>query len=116
MAIITIQDVRDAKPDMIYYGALSCWWTHDPNHLCRLPNGKGGHTLPCDPRGGVLMQTDDVEGFLKAAENNPGHYGRHGIKAFEAAHHLNCIVSEKDKRSTCMRSWEEYNIMLDKEI
>lgn len=105
---ITLQDVRNAKPEMIFYGALTPWWTHDRNDLCLLPSG-----IPCDPLGGVLMQTDKVEEFLEAAEKNPGHYGRHGLRAFMAAHNDNCVLSHQDPRPACFRSWEQYNDALD---
>lgn len=105
---ITIQHVRDAKPEMIFYGANTCWWTHDPSHLCKHPSG-----LPCDPRGGMLFETDQVDKFLDAAEASPEHYGRHGLRAFEAAHHLNMRVGIRDHRSTCFREWEEYNAAID---
>lgn len=106
---ITLAEVKAAKPDMIFYGAMSCWWTHDPTHLGRT----AGRGLPCDPRGGVLFETGDVEGFLRCAEELPSHYGRHGLRAFIAAHHLNCQHSEEDPKPWCMRSWEEYNEGLD---
>lgn len=107
---ITLAEIRAAKPDMIFYGATTCWWTHDPAHLGRTAVEPG---LPCDPRGGVLFQTEDVEGFLRGAEENPDHYGRHGLRAFVSAHHLNCQRSEEDARPWCMRTWEEYNDALD---
>lgn len=96
-------------PSKIYYGANTCWWTDDPRHLCRHPESG----LPCDPRGGMLFETTDVEGFLARAEANPDFYGRHGLRAFMAAHHLNCVVSKEDARSTCFRIWDEYNDILD---
>jgi len=105
---MTLAGVRAAKPDMIFYSAGTCWWTHDPLHL-----GTNASGLPCDPRDGVLFQTEDVEGFLKAAVENPGHYGRHGLRAFVAAHHLNCQLSEDDSRAWCMPTWDEYNEALD---
>lgn len=106
---VTLEQVREAKPAMIYYGANTCWWTHDPNHLSRTT----GVGLPCDPRGGVLFETDDIEGFLKAAERNAQHYGRHGLRAFMAAHHLNCILSLSEPRPWCSPDWLEYNEALD---
>jgi hypothetical protein len=105
---ITMADVRNCKPEMIFYGAVTPWWTHDPNHLCFLPNG-----LPCDPRGGVLMQTDKVESFLSRAEAEPSFYGKHGLRTFMAAHHDNCQVSDTDTRRTCLTDWNEYNKALD---
>lgn len=107
---ITLAEVRVAKPDTIFYGAMTCWWTHDPTHLGRTV---GEHGLPSDPRGGVLFQTEDVEGFLRCAEEDPGFYGRHGLRAFMAAHHLNCRRAEDDSRPWCMGTWDEYNEALD---
>lgn len=108
---VTLADVRAAKPEMIFYSVNTCWWTHDPRHLCRHPTG-----LPCDPRGGMLMQTDKPERFLASAAKNPTHYGRHGLRAFEAAHHENVQVSESDVRATCFKEWEDYNRLIDEHL
>ncbi|MFH1603899.1 MAG: hypothetical protein ABIH03_08330 [Pseudomonadota bacterium] len=111
---IDLAEVRAAKPKTIYYGARTCWWTHDPRHLGRHRSG-----LPCDPRGGLLFETDDVEGFLRATEEEARkppevcQYGKHRLRAFMAAHHLNCHVSATDWRSTCFTSWDDYNRILD---
>ena len=59
------------------------------------------------------MRTDDVDGFIRAAEERPEAYGRHGLLAFLAAHNANCVVSAEDSRSTCLRTWDEYNAVLD---
>jgi len=108
---MTLEDIRAAKPERIYYGANTCWWTHDPADLSRHPEAG----LPCDPRGGMLMMTDDVEGFLSAAEANPEHYGKHGLRAFLAAHHRNMTRSRADVRPWCFRTWAEYDAVLDGE-
>lgn len=115
---ITLEDIRAAKPEMIYYGANTCWWTHDPEHLSSTAgavNRATGRTmsLPCDPRGGMLFQTEDVEGFLRSAEEHADAYGRHGLDAFMAAHHLNCQRSREDQRPWCMPTWDEYNDAID---
>lgn len=134
--LISIDDVRAAKPKMIFYGANTCWWTHDPNHL--RVNGRFGPpprqdaigssiivpyrperrtvnpgSIPTDPRGGVLFQTDDIEGFLKSAEANVEHYGKHGLRAFIAAHHANSFLSDADPRPWCSDNWDEYNDAID---
>ena len=101
----TLADVRADNPETIYYGVNTCWWTHRPEYLYR----EGG--LPCDPRGGMLMQTDDPEAFLKAAEDNPEAYGKHGITAFEAA--LMGNVTAPNGRPTCYKTWDEYNAAID---
>ena len=106
--MITLEQVKDANPSIIYYGVKTCWWTHRAQDLRVLPNG-----LPCDPRGGVLMQ-GDAKGFLANAERQAPHYGRHGIEAFMAAHNDNCVVSPTDTRPTCLQSWDAYNDLLDR--
>ena len=72
------------------------------------------HRLPCDPRGSVLFQTEDVQGFLNAAASNPQHYGKHGLRAFMAAHHSNAQLSLTDPRPWSAESWDEYNAALDR--
>jgi hypothetical protein len=143
---ITFEQVRMAKPEMIFYGANTCWWTHDPRHLSQTPPASeaevrsiaetfrlnsdrkdapleeflerarrsSAHRLPCDPRGGMLFQTDDVEGFLNAAVQNATHYGKHELRAFMAAHHQNCILSLDNPRPWCAREWQSYNDALDR--
>jgi hypothetical protein len=123
-ARINLVAVREAKPAKIYYGANTCWWTHDPEHVRQTraafavlhPDVPAANHLPCDPRGGVLFETDDVEGFLAAAEEKPEHYGHHGLAAFMAAHHLNCVRSRSDPRSWCFREWDDYSRLLDEAL
>ena len=109
---ITLDQVRAAKPTKIYYGVRTCWWTHNPLHLSK----HQGTGLPCDPRGGVLFETDKVEEFLSAAEQSPGHYGRFGLQAFIAAHHLNCVIGKDNPRPWCFPSWDEYNRLIDEAL
>ena len=71
------------------------------------------HRLPCDPRGSVFMEAD-LKGFLTAARNSREHYGKHGLRAFMAAHHLNCVLSLEDERPWSERTWEAYNEALDR--
>src|SRR5262249_15436648 len=106
---ITIADVRDAKPATIYYAANTCWWTHNPAHLGKLPDSG----LPCDPRGSVLFQTEegDAERFPTSAEANLNHYGKHGLRAFMAAHHQNAHLNG---RPWSARRWDSYNAVLDR--
>ncbi len=104
---VTLADVRAAKPAMIFYSVNTCWWTHRSADLC---STGGPVSLPCDPRGGMLMQTPDVEDFLSGAESNPAFYGPHGLRAFEAALHGNVTIHG---RPTCFRQWGEYSALLD---
>src|SRR5262249_46219916 len=92
---------------MIWWAADTCWWTHNPAHVSKRPDSG----IPCDPRGSVLCQTDDVEGFLARAEVNTDQYGKHGIRAFMSAHHQNAHLNG---RPWSARSWDSYNAALDR--
>lgn len=116
---VTTEKVLADKPTMIFYGAMTPWWTHKEEHLSKIQMrgklkifDKAGKVrdveptgLPCDTRGGTLFQTDKVRYFLLNAHKHPDVYGRHGVKAFELAHHEN--------RSMALENWEEYNALLD---
>lgn len=105
---ISLEEIRASKPKTIFYGANTCWWTHDPSHLNTTTNG-----LPCDSRGGVLMQTNDVEGFLASAEENAEHYGPFGLTTFLASHHLNCSMKNDDGIVPwCFSQWSSYTAVL----
>lgn len=109
---ISLEEIKAAKPATIYYGVNTCWWTHRAEDLRTLPPREPGRSgLPCDPRGGVLMMGDAMD-FLANAESQPEHYGRYGMAAFMAAHNDNCVVSVEDHRSTCLRTWAEYNELI----
>lgn len=107
---ITLDQVRAAKPKMIFYSVHTCWWTHDPEHL------RTDTAIPTDPSGSPLFETDDAEAFLKMAIQNSVHYGKHRLDAFMAAHHLNCVVSLDDPRPYCGREWQQYNDAIDKGV
>lgn len=51
--------------------------------------------------------------FLQAAQNDPEHYGRNGLRAFMAAHHANCHISQRDMSPCCAVGWDLYNDQLD---
>ena len=104
----TIEHIRADKPEMIYYGAQSCWWTHRDQDLRFHENG-----IPCDPTGGVLLQSDNPEYFLAQAEENPEHYGKHGLRAFMASHNDNCQESKNRAYHFVVDGWDEYNRLLD---
>lgn len=145
--IITLDQIRALKPKTIFYGANTCWWTHDPLHLgrpappseerikrfaetlklnarpgmfsdeqflerARKAMSEGGP--PCDPSGGMLFETDYVEAFLNAAILAENHYGKHGLRAFVAAHHQNSIHDIGDPRPWCHPSWDAYNDAIDR--
>ncbi len=57
------------------------------------------------------METRNVEGFLRGAEENPEYYGPHGLAAFELALHGNVLAG--DGNPTCFEKWEEYGALLD---
>jgi hypothetical protein len=105
---ICLEQIKACTAPTVYFAMHTCWWTHDPSHLYTLP----GTSIPCDPRGSVLMNAPLAD-FIAAAEGNPGHYGKHGLAAFMAAHHLNCQVAADDPRPTSLKTWDEYNQALD---
>lgn len=114
---LTIEDIRAANPKTIFYGSRTAWWTHDPEDLHTtkpLPesfspkgakNGFGGG-MPCGASGEMLYEMHEPEKWLKAAESKPGHFGKHGIKAFMASHAQNC-------NGVFSPNWNDYNNMLD---
>lgn len=121
--MITFEEVLAAKPAMIFYGAQTPWWTHNSEHLhstgeLKMKVGPSKDKmrevtspgLPCDPRGGMLMQTDKPEEFLEGAKRAAieGRYGRHGIYCFMEAHHQNM--------RTPLDNWDAYNDRLDEKL
>ena len=99
--LIKLEDVRAAKSDSLYFAPNTLWWTHESAHLS-VAQLRRQHIIR------------DEETFLKAAEYNPSQFGRHGLRAFLAAHHLNCYVSFDDLSHTSARTWNEYNDALDR--
>ena len=104
----TLEEIKAAAPRTIWWSVSTCWWTHRAEDLYWGDSPTG---LPCDPRGGMLMM-GDASGFLAHAETNPSFYGSHGLDAFIAAHNDNCVVSLADRRTACLRTWQEYNDLL----
>lgn len=112
--LITLKDienrVKSKSGRKVIYGAMSPWW-YIGKPLYRVPNAE--FPLPCDPRGGLLLETDDLEGFLKAAKDNVDKYGKYGLDAFMLAYHGN-VITDKGL-PTCLKSWKEYNDLIDKD-
>ncbi len=113
--LTSLQQLRDARPAMIFYSIRTCWWTANPDDLC-CPEGHPMKDceyrgIPLDPAGAPLCQTDDIDAFLREAEVNPSHYGRHGLEAFILAYHGNIVSEEGLPR--CATKWDSYNSLLD---
>lgn len=112
--IKVLADSCKAKGGVLVYAVHSPWWmiweTADTQPPYRVPGG----SVPCDPRGSVLLQTDDPHAFIAPAESNPSHYGKHGLRAFVAAYHGNVVV-EKGGRflPTSLDSWDAYEAAID---
>lgn len=104
------QAMELCEKKMVFYGANTCWWTADPKDLHKHPTAG----LPCDPRGGMLMQTKERDGmtFIKSALAVPEHYGKHGIRAFLLAYH-GCVKVKETGLATCFATWDEYNQLID---
>lgn len=100
--------IESVRGEMLYYATLTTWWTTNREHIYRKPDDS---RLPCDPRGSVLFQTNNVEGFLAAARGNPDHYGRHRLRAFMAARHG--VIVAPSGLPTSVRTWDEVNRLLD---
>jgi len=92
----------------LVYAIHTCYWKLG-NPIYTIP----GSSLPCGPRKEVLLETDKPIAFIKAAEDNPSFYGKHGLDSFVAAYHGN-IVTE-DGRPTSFKTWNEYDNLLDQE-
>lgn len=99
------EDIASGKSTMIFYSSRSAWWTHLESDLIGATKKS---TIPCDPSGSPLFQTDDTLGFMKAAESKPEHYGKHKMDAFMKSHHQNCD-------GHCFMDWSKYNDVLDAE-
>ena len=92
----------------LVYAAQTCWWkVGDPIYKC------SDSSLPCGPRGEMLLETDNPLGFIEQAEKNIQHYGKHGIRAFVAAYHENIVVAH-NCLPTSFNSWDKYNDIIDK--
>ncbi|MES2462767.1 MAG: hypothetical protein V4671_19470 [Armatimonadota bacterium] len=108
---ITLADVRAAKPEVIYYGAMSCWWTHDPSHVGRTP----GHTEADILRIAEIMRlnsstpTAPLDSFMERAQSM--------AKRPLPADSLGGVLCQTDKPEDFLRNAEQnsrYNAALDK--
>ena len=95
---------------ILVYGASTCYWLIGRPVYSHPDTG-----LPCGPRSEMLMECHDPSGFIRDAEDNPQYYGRHGLDAFIAAYHGNLVVASSGF-PTSYSSWEEYNLLLDKQL
>ncbi len=82
--MITFEEIKKAKPKMIYYSANTVFWTHDPADLVPGP-------VPLDIFGSPLFQSEDVKGFLneEAIKLHTHVYGKDPIKTLTACHAQN---------------------------
>ena len=122
--MISLQEIKDVSPryeyccdpetgekniQMAFYSISCCWWTSFAEDLGHtepaqtIRNGKPIgklNSLPCCPNCGSLLLQAPLLKFLKAAEENPGHYGEKGLNALLTAHHRNSMI--------CYQKWEQY--------
>lgn len=99
-----------ARSTFLVYAIHTPWWFIGED----LPYHKPGmYPLPCDPRGSMLLQTENPMLFIESAEANPSHYGRHGLIAFAAAYHGNVLAKPK-MIPTSLDNWDAYNELLDR--
>lgn len=110
---------RAKRNELLRYGANTCWWGMDDAPWYSTGPSEmqiGGRTvksdgLPCDPRGGMLLQTEKSLDFIASAEENAEHYGKYGVRTFLLALH-GCVITD-DGRPTCFESWKEYEALID---
>ena len=108
---VSLKEIKTLARESGYlvYATQTCYWkVNSPVH--QYPPSVVPR-LPCGPRGEMLLETDDPIGFIRAAEKNPAHYGRHGLRAFVAAYHGN--VTTEGGLPTSFESWDEYNKLID---
>lgn len=113
-----------AEATTIWYAVYTCWWTHNEADVreATILGGGGESGIPLDPRGSVLMWADgDAKKFLDSAKSNAAHYGKHGLRAFMAAHHRNAFENSSQKlgghetgKPTSAKSWSAYNDAIDR--
>ncbi len=109
-----IERIAALKPHArVLYAVSTCWWCIDAPPEFVNPRYEK-HGLPCDPRGSMLMETNNLKRWLQAAKDNPDHYGKHGLLAFMAAYHGN--VCATNGNPTSASSWQEYNDLIDRSL
>lgn len=111
---VTFEEVY-GEATTIWYSAGTCWWTHRPEDVreATILSGKKGSQIPLDPFGSPLFYAEGkAKDFLDSARQNLDHYGRHGLRAFMAAHHRN--VFDGAGKPTASKSWDDYNSAIDR--
>lgn len=115
--LVSLQDVLDAKPETAWYSVHTCWWTTNPEHLeqIRVLLNEPRDGVPVDPSRSPLFMAPALD-FIKDAQNNVEHYGKHGIDAFMLAYHGNVVASDDPRLPRCAAEWESYNKLLDEAV
>lgn len=110
--MITFDELIEAHSgpnERVAYSIGSCWWTHDIQSDCKSGPpidvydgdrfvGKNPG-IPLDPELKPMYEAPTLA-FLRAAEEQPEHYGTGGLDVFMFAHHQNC-------GGRCFRTWAE---------
>lgn len=82
--MITWDEVKKAKPKLIFYSANTVFWTHDPNDL----DTKSG-MVPLDCFGSPLFQVEPTEFMDEARIKNHSAYGKDPFATLMACHAKN---------------------------
>lgn len=102
-----------ASTALLRYGANTCWWGMDDAPWYNTETDGSG--LPCDPRGGMLFETDKPLDFIRAAEQHVAGggkaYGKYGLRTFLLALH-GCVTTDQGK-PTCFQKWAEYEALIE---
>jgi len=121
---VTFEQVR-AEAKTIWYAVRTCWWTHKPEDVREATIIAGGGEkggIPLDPSGCPLMFAEGkAKDFLDSAARNPQAYGKHGLRAFMAAHHRNAFENsskllggKETGKPTSAKTWDECNAAIDR--
>ena len=106
-----IRDVIRTNPRVAYVAEEGCWWTTREEDIYTDPTTG----VACDPRRSRIAAVPWGP-FLYRAQSNPAAFGKHGLDAFIAAYHGNCIVNIIDPRPTALDIWQQYNDAMDRMI
>jgi hypothetical protein len=104
--LIETQAASHGTAGAVYYSLGSCWWSHQRGHALAT-----GAAMRC-PVGGQIVMEKDWRGWLEAARENPGYYGKHGLRALLAAHHAN-VRDSQSGGFYAARNWGPYNAAID---
>lgn len=116
-----LSDIRTKQSTKIYFSEFCLWWTHLESDLQQSTqrgreyrkaigqkNGAAIMNLltETDPLGNPVKVFDKPGRWVRQSIMNPGHFGKHGVKAFLKTHHQNCSTYFSNR-------FQGYNDLID---